>query len=106
MSARWRSASERCGGDGACRDARAVESVGHEPGVVDSDAEAEGAHPLRVADLVADGGDDFGSPEVARRVEVGQLGDVVPGAPPPRDAGQVGAVVEPEVVERGEQALF
>ena len=38
-------------------------------------------------------------------VEVLQLRDVV-GAPGPRNAGQVNGVVEPEVVERTQQAAF
>ena len=87
-------------------DAGLLEAVGHEVGVVDADAEAERSHLGGVADLVSDGGDHLGGPDVVAGVDVGQFRDVVPLATPPRDTGQVGGVVDAEVVERREQALL
>ena len=94
------------GRDGAGGDAGPVEAVGEELAVGDAHAEAEGPHALRVAHLLPHRADHLADPEVVGRVDVGQLGRVVAATPPPTDVSQVGAVVDPVVVERRQQVLF
>ena len=81
-----------------------VEVVGHEPGVFDADAEAEGAHRRRVG-VVGDFLHHQASPRVGTRVGVAQCVDVVAASAAPWDLAQVEAVVNPEV-EEGRQVLL
>jgi hypothetical protein len=73
--------------------------------VRDAHTEAERAHAARIGDLVRDGAGDQAHAGVVRRVEVLELSHVVAAARP-RDAGEVGLVVQPEVMERAQQAAF
>ena len=94
-------AAGRLAADGDGGDAVAVEPVGHEVGVGDADAEAEGPH-RRGVDVVGELVQHEAGPGVVAGVEVLECRDVVALAPPPGDVGEVEAVVDAEVLERRE----
>ena len=85
--------------DGDGGDAMAGEVLGHEPGVLDADAEPEAPHRRRVG-VLGDLLDDEPGPGVGAGVGVAERLDVVAASSPPRDLAQVEAVVDAEVEER------
>ena len=99
---RWR------GGRGDCesRYPGIVELLGHELGVLDADAEAEGSHPPHRCDLVEQGLQNDSEAGVVAGIDVGERRRVVPGASLPPHRVEVGLVVEPEVLERSQQPSF
>ena len=91
--------------DGGCCDASLVESVGHESGVGDADAEAQCSHGPWVPDVPAKLLDDLANPHVISRVDVRERSDVVSGASTERHFPQVETIVDPVVGERHEVLL-
>ena len=68
-------------------------------------AEAQRAHGQRVGDLVLNGLDDERHARLVAGVDVLERGDVV-ATTRPLNARQIGAVVQPEVLERAQQAAL
>ena len=75
----------------------------HEPRVRNAHAEAEGAHGERVGDGVLNGLDDERDARLVTGVDLLEREDVV-AATRPLHVRQIGAVVQPEVLEGAQQA--
>ena len=90
--------------DGDGRDAVAIEVMGHEAGVLDAHAEAEGAHRRGLC-VLGDLLDDEAGPRVGTGVGVAERVDVVAAAPAPWNLAQVEAVVNSEVEKRRQVLL-
>jgi len=73
--------------------------------MVDAHAEAKRPHARRVGHLLPNLFEYPPGPGVVGREDVGQFGDVIPTAPPPRHVAKIHAVVNAEVVERGQVVL-
>ena len=80
------------------------ELAGHPVGMLHAHAEAQGPHRFQMGDLGGQFAQDQAQAGVVGGVEVGEgLGGVAVAAP--FDLGEIGAVVEAEVVEGAQQAL-
>lgn len=93
------------GPDGGGGDAGVAEDAGHEPGVVDAHAEAEGAHARDVVGAAGHLLQDQAGPGVVAGEQVGEAVDVVAAAAAPGDVAEVQAVVD-AVVGEGDQAVL
>ena len=80
------------------------EVLGHEPGVLDADAEPEATHRGWLG-VLGDLLDDQACPRVGAGVGVAEGLDVVPVSAAPRDVSQIESVVDAEVQERCEVLL-
>jgi hypothetical protein len=92
------------GAEGFGCEAGGVEPRRHEAGVLDAHAKPQGAHALGIGELVVELAQDQVYAVVIAGVELRELGGHVT-ALAPGEGGEVGVVVDAEVVERAEQAL-